>query len=110
LVEEELAPAPDEIRHCFEEMLPFAEWATISQEALDLRRAYVREGIVPRRSATDALHVAIASVNGCSVLVSWNCRDIVHFEKIPRYNAVNRLNGFLEIAIHTPLEVVYDQD
>jgi len=110
LVEEELVPAPERVRRLFEEMLAFAEWVTISREVLDLRRAYVRAGIVTRRSAADALHVAMATANHCPVLVSWNCRDIVHFEKVPRYNAVNKLNGFAEMAIHTPLEVVYDED
>jgi hypothetical protein len=110
LVEEELVPAPERVRRLFEEMLAFSEWVTISQDVLDLRHAYVRAGIVTRRSEADALHVAMATVNHCPVLVSWNCRHIVHFEKIPRYNAVNKLNGFAEIAIHTPHEVVYDED
>jgi hypothetical protein len=44
-------------------------------------------------------------VAGCRVLVSWNFRHIVHYDKISRYNAINVLNGYEEIAIHTPAEV-----
>ena len=30
--------------------------------------------------------------------------------KIPRYNAVNKLNGYDEIAIYSPLEVIEYED
>jgi hypothetical protein len=39
-------------------------------------------------SNDDTLHVAIASVSGCDLIVSWNFKPIV-FGKIPKYNAVN---------------------
>ena len=80
--------------------------AEISEEALELKDAYLATGIVTEQSADDALHVAIASVNGCSLIVSWNFRHIVHFEKIPLYNAVNTLKGYGTIGIFSPLEVI----
>ena len=46
----------------------------------------------PRHSA-DALHVAQATVASCRVIVSWNFKHIVHFAKIPLYNAVNVWNA-----------------
>ena len=49
-------------------------------------------------------------VHACRVLVSWNCKPIVHFQKIPKYNALNRRHGYGEIAIHTPLEVIDEDD
>jgi len=56
--------------------------------------------------AEDALHVAIASVTGCSLVVSWIFRHIVHFQKIPLYNAVNILKGYDQIGVFSPLEVL----
>lgn len=50
--------------------------------------------------------LAIATVSNCSLIVSWNFVHIVHFEKIKRYNAVNTLNGYAAIAIHSPQEVI----
>ena len=45
----------------------------------------------PRRLFfADALHVAVATVSGCSVIVSWNFKHIVNYRKIPLYNAINR--------------------
>jgi predicted nucleic acid-binding protein len=106
VVEDELEPAPARVRGYYRGLLRFMHKADLTEQSLALRNAYVRAGIVTKKSAADALHVAIATSNLCSVLVSWNCRHIVHFQKIPLYNAVNRLHGFAEIAIHTPLEVV----
>jgi predicted nucleic acid-binding protein len=110
LVDEELMLAPREVRACFARFQPLAEVVEVSEEALFLRRAYLKAGIVNRKSAADALHVALATANACPVLVSWNCRHIVHFRKIPQYNAVNRLHGYSEVAIHTPLEIVGDEN
>jgi hypothetical protein len=53
--------------------------------------------------------VALATVSECSLIVSWNFRHIVHFEKIPMYNAVSTLHGYKEIDIFSPLEVIYYQ-
>jgi hypothetical protein len=91
-------------------MLRFADWADFADEAISLRHAYMEEGIVTRSSSADALHVALATINRCNILVSWNCRHIVHFQKIPLYNAVNVRLGFGVIAIHTPLEVISDEE
>lgn len=106
VVEDELAAAPTRVRDYFDQILPQLERAELTEQAVTPRRAYMAAGIVTKTSATDALHVAIATTSTCAALVSWNCRHIVHFQKIPLYNAVNRLHGFAEIAIHTPLEVV----
>ncbi len=45
------------------------------------------------------------------MIVSWNFTHIVHFEKIPLYNAVNTLNGYAQIGFFSPMEVVqYDSE
>src|SRR3989304_5908939 len=56
--------------------------------------------------SNDALHVALATVTNCKIIVSWNFKHIVHFKKIPLYNAVNILQGYEQIAIYSPLEVI----
>jgi len=73
---------------------------------LDLREAYVKAEVVGPTSMADALHVALATVSECLLLVSWNFRHIVHFRKIPMYNGVNQIQGYGTIGIHTPLEVI----
>ena len=79
-------------------------------DALALQRAYLSAGIVGPKSSDDALHVALATIAEADLIVSWNFRHIVHFEKVPRYNAVNRLSGWRELAIHSPKEVIVYED
>jgi len=84
--------------------------AEVTAEALKLQQAYVDAGILSEKYSTDALHVALATVSQASLIVSWNFRHIVNFQKIPMYNAVNTLHGYSEIAIYSPLEVIEYED
>jgi hypothetical protein len=78
----------------------------IEPDALELQHAYIAEGILTEKWYDDALHVALATVAECDVIVSWNFKHIVNFRKIPLFNAVNVLKGYRQIAIHSPLEVI----
>jgi hypothetical protein len=93
----------------FESILPITYLAHVSQEAIDLQQAYIQEGVVTTRSLDDALHVALATVAGCDMIVSWNFKHIVNFRRIPLFNAVNTLKGYRPISIYSPLEVVTDE-
>ncbi|MDE0158195.1 MAG: type II toxin-antitoxin system VapC family toxin [Gammaproteobacteria bacterium] len=109
VVAAEIEPAPDKIRSFFAGYTEAATIVDVSGEALELRLNYIKSGVVTEASLDDALHVAVATVSGCDLIVSWNFRHIVHFQKIPKYNAVNRLNGHNHIGIYSPLEVIqYD--
>nr|VFJ67444.1 MAG: Predicted nucleic acid-binding protein, contains PIN domain [Candidatus Kentron sp. DK] len=109
LVEEEIESAPRRVRAYFDELSSLAEIAEIGPEVLDLRDAYLSAGIVTRKSMDDATHVALATISGCEMIVSWNFKHIVHFQKIPKYNAVNTLNGYHSVNIYPPSSVIsYD--
>jgi predicted nucleic acid-binding protein len=109
VVQEELKKAPEDVRAFFLEMLPYSKVIEITKETLDLRNAYLKAEIVSSKYTNDALHVAIATVAGCDIILSWNFKHIVHFDKIPLYNAVNILNGYNSISIFSPWEVIkYD--
>lgn len=77
-----------------------------SEASAALRDAYLTAKVVGRTHANDAHHVALATVERVDMIVSWNFKDIVHFEKIKGFNTVNSANGYGPIAIHSPLEVV----
>ena len=78
----------------------------MTEEAIRLQQAYVTAAIVGPKWEADALHVAVATVFECRLIVSWNFRHIVNFQKIPLYNGVNLAKGYGAIAIHTPQEVI----
>ncbi len=106
IVEKEIQPAPPAIRHLFDDILSIAELVPVSQEAIGLRNFYLKHEIITSRWADDALHVALATISDCPMIISWNFTHIVHFDKIPLYNAVNLMKGYKQIAIYSPLEVI----
>ena len=110
LVLDELEGAPEAVRRFLEELSPLVERVDIGEDAYALREAYMRAQVVGPKWQADALHVAAATVTGCRVLVSWNFKHIVNFKRIPLYNGVNQTEGYGPIAIHTPPEVVFDDE
>lgn len=109
VVQDEIAFAPQKVRTFFDEMNPWMEINDIQDDGVDLQLAYIQKGIVGEGCLADALHVAMASVRGAHLLVSWNFKHIVHFQKVPLYNAVNVILGYPEIIICSPQEAIgYD--
>jgi hypothetical protein len=110
LVADEVAQAPEGVREAFYSLLPFAELVPVTGEALRLQRAYLEAGVVTHRWQGDALHVAVATVHNVEVMVSWNLKHIVNYNRIRMYNEVNRRLGWAAIDIRTPLEVIIDDE
>jgi len=110
VVDDELEEAPPEVQSDYEALLPFVEVVDVTDEALALQKAYLNANILTPKWEDDALHIALATVHGCDLIVSWNFQHIVHFQKIPKYNAVNALHGYDEIAIHSPSEVISNDE
>ena len=106
VVQAEIEPSPEKVRKLFDEMIVMADMAHVDSATLALQESYLKEGIVTANSSDDALHVALATIAKCDLIVSWNFKHIVHFEKIPKYNAVNILQGYGNIGIFSPLEVI----
>ena len=106
LSDAEIQDAPEEVRKIY---LEFRECASrileLGPEAIELADAYLNHGILAPNYRNDARHIALATVAGADVLVSWNFRHVVHFEKIQKFNAVNIEMGFKPILIFSPREV-----
>ena len=103
----EIQRAPEKVRQVLAELpRDCIETVEPSEEIESLRDAYLEAGVVGESSALDAEHIASASVAEADLIVSWNFRHIVHFEKIRGYHAVNMLKGYSSIPIHSPREVV----
>lgn len=57
------------------------------------------------------LHIALATVAEVDMVVSWNFKHIVRFDKIRLFNAVNLEQGYKSIEIYSPQEVTgYETD
>jgi len=77
----------------------------IDLEVEELAERYIKEGVIPGRYRSDALHIAVAVVNGIEAIVSWNFEHIVKLKTRIMVNGVNRLLGYHEIEICSPEEV-----
>ena len=106
LVQNEISFAPERVQNFYNKIFPFAKIIDISDEALKLRDLYLSAKIVSTKYSNDALHVALATTFGCPMIISWNFRHIVHFEKITLYNIINVSKGYKEISIYSPQEVI----
>ena len=107
LLVRELSLAPEKIKVILQSIpVENVEQLSETEEAVALQRVYIGAGILGRASLNDALHVAIATVAKADMIVSWNFKHIVHFEKIRMFNAVNLREGYGIIDIRAPLEVV----
>ncbi len=109
---DELAQAPPAVRRAYAE-LPEGSTVEVSadveDEAGELARAYVAAGVLGPARSDDALHVAIASVARADLVLSWNFKHIVNYDRIRGFNGVNALNGYPPIEVRSPLEVVYGE-
>ncbi|HPO12980.1 MAG TPA: hypothetical protein PLI09_06010 [Candidatus Hydrogenedentes bacterium] len=110
VVVDELEGAPQAVCDFFEELAPLIVRVEVDEDARALRQAYMRAEIVGPRWKADALQVAVATVSGCRAIVSWNFKHIVNFRRILLYNEVNQAEGYAPIAIHTPPEVIIDEE
>ena len=82
------------------------EQVVSDEESARLRDAYLKARVVGARHAADAHHIALATVCRADLLVSWNFKHVVHWEKIRGFNAVNLREGYPAIEIRSPKEVV----
>lgn len=103
----ELQHAPERVQAVYAELLTIgAEVVDVSEDALELADAYQERGILTPKFYDDGLHIAVATVAEVDVLVSWNFRHIVRFDKIRLFAAVNIEYGYRPLQIYSPREVM----
>lgn len=106
LTRAELLTAPASVRMILDSIparniIPVA----LSPEAAALAEEYIRGGVLTPGKKIDAQHIALATVAGADVLVSWNFKHIVNVTRIRGYNAVNAARGYRPLDIREPREV-----
>jgi hypothetical protein len=81
---------------------------TAGPEASALARHLITQGSLPPKAAVDALHIAIAVVNGIDYLLTWNCTHIANATMRRRIDAVCRQDGYEPVVLCTPEELMED--
>jgi len=86
------------------------EKVLVTPEALKLAQTYVDEKVVGETSLDDCVHIATATLNKVDMLVSWNFRHIVNVYRIRGYNSINLRLGHGTLEIHSPKEIVNNEN
>lgn len=71
-------------------------------EAEKLAQQIIELGILNEKSHDDCLHIAIAVLEACNYIVSWNFKHLVNVRTINGVRAITNLKGFSPIDIITP--------
>jgi predicted nucleic acid-binding protein len=83
--------------------LPLVE---VNVECIGLSDKYMETKIFPPKYRDDGLHIAIATVHHIDVVVTWNLEHMVKLKTRREVKAINILEGYREIEICTPMEVI----
>lgn len=106
----ELKFAPKHVRQILLDIPPKnLEVSKLTDEAKQLSEHYLKEKIVTKKSLADTQHIAIASVQQVDLLVSWNFKHIVNYDKIRLYNAVNLKYGYKILEIRNPRDITHEK-
>jgi len=108
LVYAEIEKAPLQIKQRLKEIIEEYNPNILksNKEVEDLAEKYILEKIVPEKYNADIIHVAFAVVYELDVVVSWNLEHLVKLATRLKVNGINKKEGFREIEICTPQEVI----
>ena len=75
-------------------------------ECRELASKLLAAGGLPKKAASDALHIAIATVHGMDYLVTWNCKHIANARMLRFVTETCRAEDFEPPVICTPEELI----
>ena len=74
----------------------------ITQESHDLAQEIIKRGILTAKSLDDCTHIAVAILNNCDIIVSWNFKHIVNVRTINGVREIIVSNYYKPIDIYSP--------
>jgi hypothetical protein len=106
IIEAEIADAPSRVIEKYNEFKDcHSEINETTDEAIELAQSYTKKKILNEKFYRDMLHIALATTNKVDLLVSWNFKHIVRFDKIRMFNSVNIEQGYSQLEIYSPMEI-----
>jgi len=79
----------------------------LTQECFLLAEELLQGLALPRVTAgRDALHIAVAAMNGVDFLLTWNCRHIANAVLIPRIASIIERRGYRAPVLCTPPQLM----
>jgi len=81
-----------------------------TDEAARLAEKYMTYGVLSPKHYNDLLHIALASLNRCNIIASWNFRHFVNYKTMDGVNAVHLIDGYEPIRIASPSMIIGELD
>lgn len=78
----------------------------VNSDVENLAKKLIADKALPPKAATDALHIATATVHGINYLLSWNCKHIANAEMQDAIEKACDESGFKCPKICTPEELL----
>ena len=78
----------------------------VTEGAENLAEKLLKQVPLPQKAEVDALHIAVATVNGINYLLTWNCKHIANATLLPQIEAICRAEGFEPPTICTPQQLM----
>ena len=111
VTQDELENAPLNVRELVRHLkIEQTEFLETTEDIIDLATEYITEKVVGKTSYADCLHIALATINRADFLISWNFKHIVNVERIRGYNSINVKNGYKQLEIRSPRELIKYED
>ncbi len=76
--------------------------AKTTDDERKLANIYLQNGVLREKSLDDLTHIAIATLNDCHYIVSWNFKHFVNPKTIKAVNAVNLSLNLPQVGIYSP--------
>lgn len=80
----------------------------LTEAVNDVAKAIMDSRLLPERATRDAIHIAIASVHGIDILLTWNCRHIANAAIMKELGEVIAQCGYELPILCTPEELLGD--
>lgn len=88
------------------ELLANVQMVPLLPTIADIVTTYLQHKLMPAKPPEDAMHLALASVHGCDLIVSWNCQHLANPNKAGHIRRINARLGLAVPRLLTPLHLL----
>jgi len=88
------------------ELLQTMKQVPITDAALAIAEDLIREGAPPAKAEDDAVHIATATVNQITYLLTWNCQHLANPQMQKKTAEVCAAHGLTPTTICTPKQLM----
>ena len=79
---------------------------SIDNSVVKFANDIVKTGILTEKSIEDCQHIAVALINNCDIILSWNFKHLVNVKTIDGVRALSMIKGYKNINILNPMTLL----